>query len=247
MKRFIAIILAAVLVLAFAGCGDKTGGTNTTPQNSAPQNSAPQNSAPQNSAQPANTANSAGNTANTPSQQTPSGGIAAAKDGTLTVSKADIAIVVKGTSVPMPYSLKALEAAGVPADASRSEIKLKAGDFFSANLYLDEKEDYLVIPAYYNGGSSEISITEAQAEEIMITTYADEPKDQGVSIFGVSFGMAKSDVKALLGEPSSDDGDYLEWHVEIPDMKYEGTLSMYFTGNSDSAGASQVDLTVFAK
>lgn len=39
-----------------------------------------------------------------------------------------------------------------------------------------------------------------------MTTNSDEPVDQGVSIFGVSFGMARSEVKALLVEPMSDDG-----------------------------------------
>jgi len=147
----------------------------------------------------------------------------------------------------MPYRLGELEAAGVPADESRSEIQLGVGDIFSANLYLDENEDYLLIPAYYNGGDSAISITEAEAEEITMMTYADEPKDQGVSILGVSFGMPRSEVKALLGEQSYGDGGYLEWHIEVPDINYEGTLSMYFTGDADDAGASQITLTVFQK
>ena len=64
---------------------------------------------------------------------------------------------------------------------------------------------------------------------------------------GVSFGMARSEVKALLGEPAYDNGSYYEWHVEVPDIAYEGTLSMYFTEDADTAGVSQVDLTVFEK
>jgi len=160
---------------------------------------------------------------------------------------ANIAVEINGASVPMPYNLKALEAAGVPADEARSEIELAAGDFFSANLYLDENEDYLLIPAYYNGSDASVSITEAEAEEITMTTYADEPEDQGVSILGVKFGMARSEVFALLGEPDYNDGDYCEWHIELPEDNYEGTLSMYFTGDADDAGASQVDLTVFPK
>ena len=51
----------------------------------------------------------------------------------------------------MPYRLGELEAAGVPEDESRKEIELAPGDFFSVNLYLDENEDYVISPAYYNG------------------------------------------------------------------------------------------------
>ena len=224
MKKCIALALAALMLLALAACGG-------TPAN--PQNDAAGDPPVSDSSEKTDTNSSAGP--------------AAAKDGTLTLSKADIAVVVNGTSVPMPYNLKALEAAGVPADESRSGIELGAGDFFSANLYLDENEDYLLIPAYYNGGESSVSITEAEAEEITMTTYADEPEDQGVSILGVSFGMARSEVKALLGEPLTDSGDYLEWHVEVPDMSYEGTLFIYVTADADDAGVSQVDLTVFEK
>ena len=172
---------------------------------------------------------------------------ASTSTGTLTLSKADIAVVVKGTSVPMPFKLKDLEAAGVPADESRNEIQLGAGDIFSANLNLDENGDYVLIPAYQNKGESAIGIAEAEAEEINMTTYADDPVDQGVSILGVSFGMTRSEVKSLLGEPTSNEGSYLEWHLEIPDMVYEGTLSMYFTGDADDAKVSQVVLNVFAK
>ena len=240
MKQVLAILLAAVLMLAFAACGEKpAGGTGTQPGEAgsgsagsgapteAPESAAPVTSAPEQPSEPA--------------------GISSSGDGTLVLSAAEVAVVVNGTSVPMPYNLRALEAAGVPADESRSEIELGAGDFFSANLYLDENEDYLLIPAYYNGTDSSVSITEAEAEEITMITYADAPADQGVSILGVSFGMAKSAVKELLGAPMSDDGSYCEWHIEVPALDYEGTLSMYFTGDSEDAGVSQVDLTVFPK
>lgn len=239
MKKYIALVLALIMALSLAACGGKADGSN-----------APQQSSSSNSAGNSSTAAPAENNTPAPSepiQQSSSGEIAPAKDGTLTVSKADIAIVVNGTSVPMPYGLKDLEAAGVPADADRDGIQLNAGDFFSANLYLDENEDYLIIPAYYNGGDSAISIMDTEAEEIMMTTYADEPQDQGVSILGIVFGMPRSEVKSLLGEPSYDNGDYVEWHIEVPDIAYEGTLFMYFTEDSDSAGVSQVDLTVFSK
>ena len=230
MKKIITLILAAAMALSLAACGGKTDG-GAAPQQ-APASSAAESSAPAHSE---------------PAQQSAPGGLAPAADGTLTVGKADVAIVVNGTSVPMPYQLKALEAAGVPADADRDAITLNAGDFFSANLYLDANEDYLLIPAYYNGGDAAVGIMDAEAEEITMSTYADAPEDQGVSIFGVTFGMPRSEVKALLGEPSYDDGDYLEWHVEVPDIAYEGTLSMYFTADADDAGVSQVDLTVFEK
>ena len=243
MKKILLIMIAVVMALALVACGEKTS-ENTQVQNNQPSSSVQTNNVP------ANTNTNADENANataTPAQATNSKGIAPAKDGTLTLSKADLAVVVNGTSVQMPYNLKELETAGVPADESRSEIKLGAGDIFSANLYLDDNEDYLLIPAYQNKGDSEITITEAKAEEITMTTYADEPVDQGVSIFGVPFGMTRKEVKALLGEPKSDEGSYFEWHLEIPDMSYEGTLSLYVTEDSDDAGVSQINLNVFEK
>jgi|GEM_PF-1503257 len=247
-KKLIALALAAVMLLALAACGG--GAAPSQPQNTpaspAPASGAPESGAPAPGAE-APEASAAPETPAAPNAPAASGAIAPAVDGTLTLGAADIAVVVNGTSVPMPYNLKALEAAGVPADESRSEIELGAGDYFSVSLYLDENEDYLLSPAYYNGGDSAVGITEAEAEEITMMTYADEPEDQGVSILGVTFGMARSDVKALLGEPDYDGGDYCEWHVEAPDIVYEGTLSMYFTEDADDAGVSQVDLTVFEK
>ena len=228
MKKILALILAVIMVLSLAACGEK-------PQSS----TAPQE-------EPASAESSEGS-AETPEQPTVSGGFAPATDGTITISKADVAIVINGTAVLMPYKLADLEAAGVPADESRSSIELGAGDIFSANLYLDENEDYLLIPAYYNGGDSSISIMDAEAEEITMTTYSDTPEDQGVSLLGVSFGMPRSEVVSLLGTPTYETGDYYEWHVEVPDMAYEGTVFMYFTEDADDAGVSQIDLTVFEK
>ena len=80
-----------------------------------------------------------------------------------------------------------------------------------------------------------------------MTSYAGSPVDNGVSILGVSFGMTKAELKTLLGEPSLDDGSSLEWHIEIPEMAYEGTLTIYLTSDSDDAVVSQVDLTVSEK
>ncbi len=239
MKKIIAMILAVLMLLALTACGGNTEG-GTAPANSA-SGSAENNgaaAAPAESSEPA---------ASEPEQESSSGGIAPATDGTLTIGKADIAVMINGKSVPMPYKLKELEAAGVPADEARDGTELNPGDFLSASLYLDENEDYLLIPAYYNGGSSAISIMDAEAEEITMTTYSDEPKDQGVSVLGIAFGLPRSEVKAMLGNPIYDAGDYLEWHVDVPELNYEGTLSMYFTEDSDSAGVSQLDLTVFPK
>jgi len=247
MKKYFAIILALIMVLSLAACG---GGSDSpqTAQSGEAQNAPASNSAAAPAADPAEgSSDSSAAESSVPAGQSASGGVTPASDGTLTLGRADIAVAVNGTSVPMPYNLKALEAAGVPEDESRNDIELAAGDFFTLNLYLDENEDYILMPSYYNGGDSAISIAEAEAEEISMSTYADEPVDQGVSILGVSFGMALSEVKKMLGTPSYDNGSYLEWHIEVPDMAYEGTLSMYLTGDSEDSGVSQVDLTVFPK
>lgn len=235
MKKIFAIILAVIMVSVFAACGEKTESPDTQQQNTTVTDTI-ETDTTENTVTPDPAPVQEDNTAEIKSA-----------DGTLTLSSKEIAVVVNGSTVAMPYRLGELEAAGVPADESRSNIELAAGDFFSANLYLDENEDYLLIPAYYNDKDTAIKITEADAEEITMTTYADIPEDQGVSILGISFGMPKSEVKALLGEPAYDDGSYLEWHVEIPDISYEGTLSMYLTDDADDAGVSQVDLTVFPK
>lgn len=236
MKKFLGMMIAIVMVLALVACGEKP------TDNSALQQNTGSNQAEGNNSSVVTPAEN-----NTSTAPAPAEGITNAKDGTLTLSKADLVVVVNGTSVPMPYKLKDLEAAGVPADESRDAIELGADDFFTANLYLDDNEDYLLIPSYHNGGDSAISITEAEAEEISMTTYADNPVDQGVSIFGVPFGMTKANLKALLGEPMLDEGNHFEWHLELPDMAYEGTLSVYVTGDSDDAGVSQINLSVLAK
>lgn len=101
--------------------------------------------------------------------------------------------------------------------------------------------------AYHNGENDTINIADAKAEQITMITYSGEPVDQGVSLFGVTFGMTKSDVKALLGEPMSDNGDYFEWQVAVSDAGYEGSFSIYFTDDADDAGASQIDLSLIEK
>ena len=156
-------------------------------------------------------------------------------------------IVKNGTAVPMPYRLGGLKAAGIPGDESRKEIELAPGNFFTANLFLEENEDYLISPAYHNGENDTINISDAKAEQITMITYSGEPVDQGVSLFGVTFGMTKSDVKAMLGEPMSDNGDYFEWQINVSDAGYKGSFSIYFTDNADDAGASQIDLSLIEK
>lgn len=109
---------------------------------------------------------------------------------------------------------------------------------------MDENEDYLISPAYYNGEDNTINIANAKAEQITMITYSGEPVDQGVSLFGVTFGMTKSAVKAMLGEPMSDNDDYFEWQVAVSDASYEGSFSIYFTDDAGTAGASQIDLSL---
>ncbi len=219
MKKMIAFLLAAVMLLSLAACG---GGDK-------PANS-------ESDTTPSGTGETTGNATEAE--------IKPAESGVLTISLGNATIVVNGTAVPMPYRLGELEAAGVPEDESRKVIELAPGDFFSANLYLDENEDYVISPAYYNGGDDTINLADAQAEEITMITYSGEPVDQGVSLLGVTFGMAKSDVRAMLGEPMYDNGDYFEWQIAVSDAGYEGSFSIYFTDDADDAGASQIDLTL---
>lgn len=233
MKKVLSIILAALMVLSLAACG---GGKDTSSSG---------------------TGNTTGNAAEKdptlekdpvaekdPASEGEQAEIKPAENGILTIGIGNAAIVVNGTAVPMPYRLGELEAAGVPADESRREIELAPGDFFSVNLFLDENEDYLLNPAYYNGGDDTINIADAQAGEITMISYSGEPVDQGVSLLGVTFGMAKSDVRAMLGEPMYDNGDYFEWEVTVSDAGYAGNFSIYFTDDADNAGTSQIDLTL---
>ena len=225
MKKMIAFLLAAVMLLSLTACGGEDKPANSEPGTSTGETT--DNSTEKDSA----------------SQGEPAE-IKPAEDGVLKIGIGDAAIVVNGTAVAMPYRLGELEAAGVPGDESRKEIELAPGDFFSANLYLDENEDYVISPAYYNGGDDTIKITDAQAEEITMFTYSGEPADQGVSILGVTFGMKKSDVRAMLGEPMYDNGNSFEWEVTVSDAGYKGSFTIYFIEDTDTAGASQIDLSL---
>lgn len=231
VKKIIAYMLTAVMLMSLTACG---GGDK--PANSEPTTI------------PSGTSDTTDNTMEKGSEpQGASAEIKPAEDGVLTIDIGNAAIVVNETAVPMPYRLGELEAAGIPGDESRKEIELAPGDFFTANLFLDENEDYLISPAYYNGENDTIKIADAKAEQITMITYSGEPVDQGVSLFGVTFGMTKSAVKAMLGEPMSDNGDYFEWQVAVSDAGYEGSFSIYFTDDADTAGASQIDLSLIEK
>ncbi len=169
---------------------------------------------------------------------------AKAVDGKLTLKMENAGIIINGTGVALPYAFEELAAAGVKnADDLRS-IEVGAGDFFSVNMFLDENEDYLVLPYYYNEGEEAISITEAEASEIGMASYAAEPVDQNVSILGVKFGMTKAEVTDLLGAPSWEDGDYWEWEVAMEDSNYEGYFTIYFNSDADNAVVSQADLDI---
>ena len=169
---------------------------------------------------------------------------APAVDGVLTLKMANAGIIINGTGVAMPYTFAELEAAGIRnADDLRS-IEMGAGDFYSVNMFLDENEDYLVLPYFYNDGEEALPITEVEAEEIGMATYAEEPVDQNVSLLGVKFGMTKAEVTDLLGAPSWEDGDYWEWEVAMEDSNYEGHFTIYFNSDADDAVVSQADLDI---
>ena len=105
----------------------------------------------------------------------------------------------------------------------------------------------MISPAYYNGEEQAITMADAQAEEITMITYSETPVDQGVSLLGVTFGMSKGDVRAMLGEPMYDNGDYFEWEIAVSHYGYKGTFYIYFTDSTEDAGASQIDLIFIGK
>lgn len=221
MKKYLAIVLAVVMMFSLTACGGEKSTNTATDEKTSSQSSEAEKDA---------------------TTQESSGGIQPAQNGEITLSKENIAVVVKGKAVPMPYKLGELEAAGVPVSDDFREDELASGDSFSLNLYLDENDDYLLIPGYYNAGDNAVTLNDAEAKTISMVTYASEPVDQGVSLLGVTFGMKKSNIKALLGEPMSDDGSSCQWQVAVSDADYVGNFSIYFVGEGDDAGASEVRL-----
>ena len=232
MKKFLAIIFAAVMMPSLAACGGDKSSNSSSGETTVSQDSESIESKE----------NSTSQETSEETTSTKNGEIAPAKDGEITLSSGNIAVVVNGKTVPMPYNLVELEAAGVPVNETFREDELASGDSFSLNLYLDENEDYILIPDYYNAGDDSVALTDAEAKTISMVSYANEPVDQGVSLLGVTFGMTKSDVKAMLGEPMSDNGDSCEWQIAVTDADYVGNFSIYFTGDGDDAGACEIRL-----
>ena len=241
MKKTIVLALALILLLGFAACGSKNENTGTD----VPQN------APASQGQPAQQNTPAPTVAPTAAPATPapqkSDGVVKAVDGGLDISKADLAIVVNGKSVPMPYHYGDLIAAGLPEHEDYADLKLNSGDFFTLNIYLDENEDYVVAPAYYNGSDSAVSINEAEAEEISITCWAEEPVDQNVSIFGVKFGMKRSEVHELLGDAAWEDDSGFQYPISVTDAELDGYLTININSSGDDGVVDMVDLSVYAR
>lgn len=244
MKKGIALALAAVMLLPLAACGGKpAAGSTSQPQTVSESNG--QAPAPASSSTVETSAPQDSTPEKAPAAPVESAGIAPAENGTLTLSMADIAVVVKGTPVPMPYRLQALADAGVPVDESYKDLEVTPDGYYNISLYLDENQDYVLSPAYYNGSEKDIPLGDAGAGEINMTTYASEPQDQGISILGIDFGTPKSEVLERLGQPSEDyGGDQMEWLVKVSDGAYKGSLIVWFTSGSDDATVAQVDLSM---
>ena len=214
MKKLFVMMLMSAMMFSMTACGGDTSGSPETDGTAAPE-STPEVTAEE---------------------------IEPAKDGEITLNADNIAVVVNEKKVAMPYNLAELEAAGVPVMEGLGDTELASGDSFGPNLYLDENEEHMLIPSYYNEGDETVTLAEAEARTISMVSYASEPVDQGVSLLGVTLGMTKSDAKALLGDPMSDDGSYCMWQIAVADADYVGNLSIYFTSDADDAGASEVRL-----
>ena len=239
MKRVFAMILAAVMVLSLAACGGEAPKPTDAPA-AAPTN-AP-TAAPTNA--PTAEPTEEPTDAPTEPQNGDPASVEKAVDGMLTLSTANLAIVVNGNTVAMPYRMSDIISAGVTVDDYIKEIELAAGDFFSPNLFVDEDWNYGISPSYYNESEDTISITQAQAQGISMFTYEETPVDQNISILGVKFGMTKADVINLLGEPMWSEDDYCEWQVTVSDAELEGNFTIYFVSDADDAGISTVSLSV---
>ena len=60
----------------------------------------------------------------------------------------------------------------------------------------------------------------------------------------VGFLVSACELFLLFGEPMYDNGDYFELEVTVSDAGYKGSFTIYFTDNADTAGASQIDLSL---
>ncbi len=216
MKKIVAFLLTAVMLLSLTACG---GGDNPADTGDKEQGGG-------------------SNASTSPS-------VGKATDGTLELSTANLAIMINGKTVSIPYYLNEIFDAGIPVNEAIKETELGAGDFFSPNIFIDEAENYVISPVYYNESDSTISITEAKAEEISMYTYAETSEDQNVSILGIKFGMTKAEVKNILGDPMLDEGDIFEWLVTVSDDALEGNFRISFVSDSDDAAISMVDLSVY--
>lgn len=229
MKKIAVFLLTVMLLLSLTACG---GGDKPADDNP-----------------PADASSSGAEAGDKEQTGSPDAGAASsvekASEGTLELSTANLAIVINGKAVAIPYALNEIFDAGVPVNEAVQEIELGAGEFFSPNIFIDEAENYVICPAYYNESDSAIPITEAQAEEITMYTYAETPEDQNISILGIDFGMSKAEVKDILGEPMWDEGDIYEWLVTVSDDALEGNFRISFMSDSDDAGISMIDLSVY--
>ena len=173
-----------------------------------------------------------------PAQSTPSGGsqpsvagtstVGTAVNGVITVSSADFAIVINGTTVSKPYRYADLVAAGVPADENVAGTQVSANGTYGVNLYLDEAQDYWISPNYYNYSASPISVADADADSISLCSYPETPVDQGVSIWGVKLGMTKDEVSAMFGAPSEEEGGDYRWEISVSDTGGTGSFMVWF-------------------
>lgn len=229
MKKIVALILAAIMVLTLAACVGENPNPTEPPATNPP------------AADP--TDPPAADPTDEPTGVDPAS-VGKAQDGTLTLSTANLAIVINGNTVTMPYRLSDIINAGVSVDDFIKEMELAAGDFFNPNLFIDEDWNYGISPSYYNESEDTVSINEVEAREISMFSYEDTPVDQNVSILGIKFGMTKADVIDLLGDPMWDDGDYCDWLVSVSDGNWEGNLTIYFVSDADDSGIATVSLSV---
>ena len=243
MKKVFAMILAVVMVLSLAACGGEASKPTDAPT-AAP--TAKPTDAPTAAPTDAPTAapTEEPTAAPTEPQNDDPASVEKAVDGMLTLSTANLAIVINGNTVSMPYRLSDIMDAGITVEDFIQEMELAAGDFFNPNIFVDEDWNYGISPSYYNESDDTISITNAQAQEISMFTYEETPEDQNLSILGVKFGMTKADVINLLGEPMWSDDDYCEWQVSVSDAELEGNFTIYFVNDADDAGISTVSLSV---